>query len=258
MIAAGTALTIPTFHTPSDKLLADWLQIVLLTLLAGITMPVGAALAGAERIRPRWLENDIRHSIIAFGGGALLAAVALVLVPENMHKLDLLPVSLCFLGGGVAFMLLDAHLAKRGTAASQLVAMLSDFVPEALALGATFVVSREAGLLLAGIIALQNLPEGFNACRELTASTHFRVPKIVLAFALMALLGPAAGLTGHLLLAGFPQLVAAISLFAAGGILYIIFQDIAPQSRLAKHWAPPLGAVAGFLFGVLGKIALGA
>jgi ZIP family zinc transporter len=33
--------------------------------------------------------------------------------------------------------------------------MLSDFVPEALALGATFVVSKDAGFLLAGIIALQ-------------------------------------------------------------------------------------------------------
>jgi ZIP family zinc transporter len=35
-------------------------------------------------------------------------------------------------------------------------------------------------------------------------------------------------------------------LVASGGILYLIFQDIAPQSRLEKHWAPPLGAVIGF------------
>jgi ZIP family zinc transporter len=47
-------------------------------------------------------------------------------------------------------------------------------------------------------------------------------------------------------------------LFAAGGILYVIFQDIAPQSKLKKHWAPPLGAVAGFLLGVLGKVEVGA
>lgn len=47
-------------------------------------------------------------------------------------------------------------------------------------------------------------------------------------------------------------------LFAAGGILYIIFQDIAPQSKLKNHWAPPLGAVAGFLLGVLGQVWAGA
>ncbi|MFC0268094.1 hypothetical protein [Kushneria aurantia] len=80
-------------------------------------------------------------------------------------------------------MLLDRWLAAHGTSASQLTAMLSDFVPEALALGATFTVSRESGLLLAGIIALQNLPEGFNAYRELALSTRYRGSRVVLAFA---------------------------------------------------------------------------
>lgn len=232
----------------------DRLQIALLTLGAGITMPIGAAIACVEHIRPRWLESEFRHSVIAFGGGALLAAVALVLVPEGIHKLPPALVALCFASGGITFMLLDRALAANGTPASQLAAMLSDFVPEALALGATFTVSREAGLLLAGIIALQNLPEGFNAYRELAASTHYRGTRIVTAFALMALLGPAAGLTGHVLLSGYPELVAAIMLFAAGGILYIIFQDIGPQSVLESHWAPPLGAVAGFLLGVMGQV----
>lgn len=35
-------------------------------------------------------------------------------------------------------------------------------------------------------------------------------------------------------------------LFASGGILDLIFQDIAPQSRLKRHWASLLGAVVGF------------
>ncbi len=236
--------------------MSDWIIITGLTLLAGIAMPVGAAIAGAEHIRPRWLENEVRHSVIAFGGGALLAAIALVLVPEGTRNLPPLWIALCFMGGGICFMLLDAHLAARGTPASQLVAMVSDFIPEAMALGATFVVLRESGILLACIIGLQNLPEGFNACRELTASTHYRVPRVVGAFALMALLGPAAGLTGYFLLADFPELVSGISLFAAGGILYMVFQDIAPKSTLKKHWAPPLGAVAGFLLGLLGKVLI--
>ena len=163
----------------------------------------------------------------------------------------------CFAGGGVTFMMLDIRLAKNNTPLSQLVAMLSDFVPEALALGATFAVSNDAGLLLAGIIALQNLPEGFNAYREIKSSTHYRRIQIISAFILMALLGPISGLSGYFVLSEYPQIVSGIMLFAAGGILYIIFQDIAPQSKLEKHWAPPLGAVAGFLLGVLGKVAVG-
>jgi ZIP family zinc transporter len=236
--------------------LNDWLQIVVLTLIAGIAMPIGAGIAGIEQIRPRWLETEFRHSIVAFGGGALLAAIALVLVPEGIRDLTPVWIVVCFAAGGITFMILDIGLAANATPASQLVAMLSDFVPEALALGATFVASKDAGFLLAGIIALQNLPEGFNAQRELVSSTHFRTSHVVGAFALLALLGPIAGLTGYFVLAGYPYVVDGIMLFAAGGILYLIFQYIAPQAKLKRHWAPPLGALAGFLLGVLGKVAI--
>ncbi|MBJ6137083.1 ZIP family metal transporter [Marinobacter litoralis] len=232
------------------------LQLVLLTLMAGAAMPLGAALASVERIHPDWLESELHHSVIAFGGGALLAAVALVLVPEGTANLAIPAVVVCFAAGGITFMLVDRWLAANGTSASQLVAMLTDFVPEALALGATFSVSSEGGILLAGIIALQNLPEGFNSYRELTRSTDYGRLKIVGGFALMALLGPVAGATGHYFLSDSHQLVSGIMLFAAGGILYIIFQDIAPQSRLEKHWGPPLGAVAGFLLGLIGSMML--
>ncbi|MBE0583444.1 MAG: divalent cation transporter [Desulfofustis sp.] len=236
--------------------MSDWIHIFILTLIAGMAMPIGATIAVFERIRPNWLETEVRHSVIAFGGGALLAAVSLVLVPEGIRNLPPLIIVACFAGGGIAFMILDMRLAANAASASQLVAMLSDFVPEALALGATFAVSKDTGLLLAGIIALQNVPEGFNAYRELKSATHYRGPHIVGAFAVMALLGPIAGLTGHFVLSGSPYVVSGIMLFAAGGILYLIFQDIAPQSKLKNHWAPPLSAVAGFLLGVIGKVAI--
>ncbi|MDO9466667.1 MAG: hypothetical protein Q7J36_05145 [Thiobacillus sp.] len=45
-------------------------------------------------------------------------------------------------------------------------------------------------------------------------------------------------------------------LFASGGILYLIFQDIAPQSRLNRHWAPPLDAVAGFSVALFGDMVV--
>ena len=238
--------------------MTEWILISILTLMAGITMPIGAAIAAFENIRPHWLEQEFRHSVIAFGGGALLAAVALVLVPDGIRNLPALLIALCFAGGSIAFMILDRALAANDTPASQLTAMLSDFVPEALALGATFTVSDNAGFLLAGIIALQNLPEGFNAYRELVSSTHYKSTLIITAFVIMALLGPAAGLAGHFFLADQKIIVSCVMLFAAGGILYIIFQDIAPQAKLESHWAPPLGAVAGFLLGVMGKVATGA
>jgi len=46
---------------------------------------------------------------------------------------------------------------------AQFLAMLMDFLPEALALGAVFGHDRRLGVLLAAFIGAQNLPEGFNS-----------------------------------------------------------------------------------------------
>ena len=106
------------------------------------------------------------------------------------------------------------------------------------------------------LIALQNLPEGFNAFREMNAAKAFKPSVIILAFLAMAFLGPIAGLAGYFWLAAFPTAVGAIMVFAAGGILYLTFQDIAPQAKLEKHWGPPMGAVAGFLLGLIGQLLI--
>lgn len=233
-----------------------WQMVVALTLMAGMAMPLGGWIALEERIAPRWLETELRHGIIAFGGGALLSAVALVLVPNGVDDLTVGPALAWFLAGGLAFMGLDILLNIRGASASQLAAMLSDFLPEALALGAAFAYGGSGGVLLALLMTLQNLPEGFNAYRELRDSTHYSSRRLLGLFFTMAWLGPLAGLSGFLWLSPFPATVGAIMLFAAGGILYSVFQDLAPQARLERHWGPPLGAVLGFGLGVAGHMLL--
>ena len=231
-------------------------HVVLLTLLAGIAMSIGAIIARFEHLQSDWLEQELRHSVVAFGAGTLLSAVALVLVPDAIKELSMTSTSIYFILGGFAFMLLDILLQKINTPASQLAAMLTDFIPESIALGAAFAYDSRSGLLLALLIALQNLPEGFNAYREMQQGKQISANKIIMLFCLMALLGPISGLTGYLWLAQSPDVIAALMMFAAGGILYSIFQDIAPQVPLKKHWAPPMGALLGFLMGVLGSMIL--
>jgi ZIP family zinc transporter len=45
--------------------------------------------------------------------------------------------------------------------------------------------------------------------------------------------------------------------FAGGGIPCLVFQDIAPQAKMRRHWTPALGAVPGFAAGMMGKQLLG-
>ena len=172
------------------------LQVLLLTTLASLAIPLGAWLGRIEHLHSRWLEQEFRHAVIAFGGGILLAAVA-------------------------------------------------------LALGAAAATNTSLAFLLALLVSLQNLPEGFNAYRELAPSKPALRKRLPLLFLLLVPLGPLCGAAGYLFLSGFPAAIGAIMLFASGGILYLVFQDIAPQAQLKRAFAPPLGAVLGFLFGLL-------
>jgi ZIP family zinc transporter len=210
-----------------------------------------------ERIRPRWLENEFRHFVIAFGGGVLLAAVALVLVPEGMRHLPgpAAGAGMLLLGGGL-FFAVERALGLRKREAPQFLATLLDYVPESLALGGIFAVGAPDAPLLAVLIGLQNLPEGFNSYRELRGLGRKRGPVLLMMAALIPA-GPLLGIAGWLYLAHHTRLLGALMLIAAGGILYLIFQDIAPQARLRRHWGPPLGAVAGFALGLLGERLMG-
>ena len=228
-------------------------ELLLWTALAGACIPLGAGLGRIEHLRPRWLEEEFRHFVIAFGGGVLVGAVALVLVPEGVARLPH-PVAATglLLAGGVAFMAVDRGQAKRRRAAPQFIAMAADFLPESLALGGMFAAGSEGAVLLALLIGMQNLPEGFNAWREL--SGHIRPGVALRRMLLLALLGPVCGAIGWFWLADRDAVLGSIMLFAAGGILYLTFQDIAPQSRLERHWTPPLGAVLGFALALVSEL----
>lgn len=130
--------------------------------------------------------------------------------------------------------------------------MLLDFLPEALALGAVFVQDHRLGVLLAAFIGAQNLPEGFNAFREMTI-VGIRSRVALMTLLAVSLLGPVAACTGYFFLQDQAKVTASIMTFAGGGIMYLIFQDIAPQSKIRKHWIPALGAVLGFTVGMIGK-----
>lgn len=213
---------------------------------------MGALLASREHIKPNWLEEEFRHSVTALGGGALLAAIALVLVPEGMKSQPLWTAIVTFILGGAMAMGLDRFFAKRKSTASQLVAMLLDFIPESIIIGAIITKNYSEALLLAVIIFVQNLPESFNAFREMKRSRSMSSKQMLICFLLIALSGPAYVYLGAAVLEDHDRLLAMLMTFCAGGILYLVFNDIAPQVKLENHSLPPMGALLGFLIGMIG------
>jgi ZIP family zinc transporter len=230
--------------------------ILIASWLAGLAAVAGGIIAWTEATPETETKREITHGCIAFGGGILVAAVAFALLPQGIAILSPVSLGVAFCAGGVMFCLLDAYLSKRGGSRAQFMAMLMDFLPEALVFGAVFEQNHRMGVLLAFFIGIQNLPEGFNTFRELTASGN--KPRVTLTVLLLAsLLGPLAACTGYFFLQGQAKLTAVIMTFASGGILYLIFQDIAPQAKMRRHWTPALGAILGFAAGLLGKKLIG-
>ena len=255
----GTAFRVVVCRTGGSlqvgNAMSPFAEMLLWTALAGACIPLGAGLTWIERMYPSWLERAFRHFAIAFGGGVLVGAVALVLVPEGSRRLpDPLAAVVLMLAGGAAFMLLDRAQARLRRTTPQFIAMSADFLPESLALGGMFAGGAEGAALLALLIGLQNLPEGFNAWRELRARRSGRGAPLLL-MAVVGFLGPACALAGWYWLADREAVLGAVMLFAAGGILYLTFQDIAPQSRMRRRWEPPLGAVLGFALALAAQIA---
>lgn len=229
------------------------LTIILITSwLAGLAAFGGGVIARATDGANTNEKRELTHGLIAFGGGILIAAVAFALLPKAMDVLSPAGLGAMFCAGGLFFCALDAQLGRSGGTRAQFLAMLMDFVPEALALGAVFGQDQRLGVLLAAFIGAQNLPEGFNVYREMT-TVGIRSRVALMTLLAFSLLGPLAACAGYFFLQDQEKVTAGIMAFAGGGIMYLIFQDIAPQSKIRKHWIPALGAVLGFAVGLIGK-----
>ncbi|MGD9116481.1 MAG: divalent cation transporter [Dehalococcoidia bacterium] len=235
--------------------MSDIAHIILYSFASGITVLIGGLLARLKLVPDSPVGREISHGVIAFGGGVLVAAVAFVLAPKGIEHLSLPVLIGVFLLGVVSFLFFDMYIARRGGRAAQLTAMMMDFIPEAIALGAIFSTDRKTGLLLALFIGLQNLPEAYNSFGDLRRS-GFSPNKALLVLVPFSLVGILAALAGHAFLSGHPQLVAGLMVFAAGAILYLVFQDIAPMVKMRNHWTPATGAALGFLLGMIGEKVL--
>lgn len=224
----------------------------LLSLLSGLAITAGAGLARIEFCKRSWLKEEIKHGIIAFGGGALFSAIALVLIPDGTKHQPAYSVLLTFFCGGATFMFIDMALQKSGTRLSQFLAMMLDFVPEAIVLGAFITQNFSQAVFLSIVIAAQNLPEGYAAYTEIDNGKNKKF--LLLMFLLAGLTGPLYVMLGVYVFVDHPMILGMMMTFCAGGILYLIFEDIAPRAVMEKHWLPPFGTVLGFMVGLTGYL----
>jgi len=232
------------------------LEVILYSFASGITVIIGGLLARLKIFPGGELGREIAHSIVAFGAGVLVAAVAFVLTPKAISLLSLPVIVAIFLSGVILFLLLDTLIGRHGGVLAQFMAMSMDYIPEAIALGAVFSYDRKTGLLLALFIGLQNLPESYNAFGDLVKS-GFSPNKALVILVPFGFVGIIAAILGYSFLNESEMVINSLMLFAAGGILYLVFQDIAPMIKYKSHRAPAFSAALGFMIGIIGIKLLG-
>lgn len=227
---------------------------ILFSGFAGITVFIGGVMANFfnHHVEETPVKYEITHMLMSFGAGIILSALALVLVPNGLKELKLLPLSLSFITGALMFLLVDKYLGSRGGKTATLLAMMMDFIPESIALGALYAIDGKMAALLAVFIGLQNLPEAFNSFRDLVIS-GFTAQKTLVIFFFLSFFGIPAALAGHYFLRDSPQLTSLLMSFASGGILYLLIQDIIPDTKLEHHYWISIGASIGFLVGLIGE-----
>lgn len=230
------------------------LNLLLFSGFAGITVFLGGLLANYfnHHITETPVKYEITHTMMSFGAGIILSAVALVLIPKGLEELEVFPMAISFTLGVLIFLFIDRYLAIKGGKNATLLAMMMDFIPESIALGATFAIEPKMATLLAVFIGLQNLPEAFNSYRDLTSS-GFTPKKTLIIFFILSFFGIGGALIGHYFLTDSPILTAHLMTFASGGILYLLINDIIPESKLKNNYLTSLGATFGFLVGIIGE-----
>jgi ZIP family zinc transporter len=133
-----------------------------------------------------------------------------------------------------------------------ILAMVIHNIPEGLAVGVSFGQEQaSAGILLAIGIGLQNIPEGLAIAFPLVREGYGKWKAVSYA-TLTGLVEPATALVGVILVTAIKTTLPLGLSFAAGAMLYVVFQEMIPESRSRGHQHDAtLAAIIGIVIVVL-------
>jgi zinc transporter, ZIP family len=212
--------------------------------------------------RPTVLTLD---TLLGFTAGVMLAAAAFSLLVPAIDRGSLGEVLLGFALGSGFIAALDslvphahARFRERGQPAAEevvardraallLSALTIHNVPEGLAVGVAFAAGGpDLGLPLAIAIGIQNVPEGFAAAAPLLpAGSSARTAAVVAA--LTGVVEPPAALAAYAAFELAESLLTEALAFAAGAMLYVVVDELVPESHGHGHErAASLGLLGGF------------
>jgi ZIP family zinc transporter len=237
-----------------------WLEAGLWGLLGGGALVLGALVAWFVDVPPK-----VVASVMAFGSGVLISAVAFDLMAEAAASGGLTATASGFLAGAVVYVLANLALARRGarhrkrsggqpsedeqsgSGAAIAVGALLDGVPESVVLGLSLLGGGSVSTSVLAAVFISNVPEGLSSAAGMKRGG--RSARYVFGvWGGIAVISGVSALLGNLLLDGAsPQVEAVITAVAAGAILTMIADTMIPEAFERTHAWTGLITTLGFL-----------
>jgi ZIP family zinc transporter len=243
-------------------------------LVVGASLLAGALVAARVRLPER-----VAATLTAFGGGVLMAAVALELVPEADAEAGIALTTIGLVAGTLVYVGADAWLASREShrgmrramqasaaghrdAAEEMLRAESarglsiaagltiDGIPESIALGLT-IAEGELGLALLAGIVIGNVVESYGAAQPIIAGGRPPGFAIRVLGGIGVVLALATALGGTVLADASAGFVGTAQAVAAGAVLAVVTIAVIPHAFDEVSRRVATASVAGFVLGYL-------
>lgn len=256
-------------------------------ILTGVSLPfLGTALGSAMVFFIKGSMNrKVEKLLLGFAAGVMIAAsVWSLLIPSIEMAADQghvawIPALVGFLLGMMFLLLLDSliphlHLdsekpegirAHLGKSTMLVLAVTLHNIPEGMAVGVTFasVLMGDTGITMAGALALslgiaiQNFPEGAIVSMPLCGEGISKQRAFVYGV-LSGFVEPVGAILTILLTGLIVPFLPYFLSFAAGAMIYVVVEELIPESQSGKHTnIGTIGVALGFALMMVLDVALG-
>ncbi|PFG34550.1 ZIP family metal transporter [Sanguibacter antarcticus] len=230
-------------------------------LVGGAALVLGAAVAWFVRV-----PATVTATVMAFGAGVLVSALAFDLMDEAADTGGIGPAALGFLAGSVTYVLANVELNRRGarhrkrsrgkqpseeeqsgSGGAIAIGALLDGIPESVVLGASLLGGGGVSVGVAVAVFLSNVPEGLSSAAGMKEAGRSARYVFGVWCSIAAISGLAAAAGYAFLGDASPEVVAIITAVAAGAILTMVADTMIPEAFERAHVLTGLITSAGFL-----------
>jgi len=230
-------------------------HILQITFIGYLTAWSGFFLGALASVIMKRKSNRFLATMMGFTAGLLISFISFEMLPQPFEHWGLYKSIILMLLGVIVSAWLEGRLSNLNkwykTGLLLILGISIHNLPEGMALGSMLHISFPAGISLAVMIAIHCFPESLAVAVPLRQAG---IPALtLLAYTFVLAIPMALGTMSGAIFSGLaPHFVDACISFSAGVMLYIACGEILPESKEIWHGRmPALGAMIGFVFGVL-------